>query len=77
MPKEPTSFTLLSWLKAHVEKLPDFVGGAVDFGALASAINFAKMLAQGGCTHTESIKKEKLSGPSDLGVTSPTLRRSI
>jgi hypothetical protein len=73
MPEEPTAFNLLSWLKAHVEKLPALIGGAADFGALASATNYAKMLARGGCTHTESIKKEKLSGPSDLGVTSPTL----
>jgi hypothetical protein len=77
MPKEPTAFNLLSWLKAHVEKLPAFVRGTADFGALAGATNYAKMLVRRGCTHTEFIKKEKLSGPSDLGVTSPTLRRSI
>jgi hypothetical protein len=77
MPEEPTDFSLLSWLKAHVEKLPAFVGGAADFGALAGATNYVKMLARGACTHTEIIKKEKVSGPSDLGATSPTLRRSI
>jgi hypothetical protein len=77
MPEEPTAFSLLFWLKTHVEKLPTFVGGAADFGALADATNYAKMLARGGCTHIEIIKKEKLSGSSDLGATSPTLRRSI
>jgi hypothetical protein len=77
MPKELTAFNLLSWLKAHVEKLPAFIRGTTDFGALASATNYAKMLVRRGCTHTEIIKKEMLSGPSDLGVTSPTLRRSI
>jgi hypothetical protein len=77
MPEEPTTFSLLSWLKTHVEKLPAFVGGAADFGALAGTTNYAKMLARGGCTHIEIIKKENLSGPSDLGATSPTLRRSI
>jgi hypothetical protein len=77
MPEEPTAFSLLSWLKAHVEKFPGFVGGVANFGALAGAINYPKMLARGGCTHTESIKKEDLSGPSDLGVTSPTLQRLI
>jgi hypothetical protein len=45
--EEPTAFNLLSWLKAHVEKLPAFVGGLVNFGALAGATNYAKMLAQG------------------------------
>jgi hypothetical protein len=77
MLEEPTAFSLLSWLKAHVEKLPTFVEGAANFGALTGATNYAKMLARGDCTHTEIIKKEKLSGPSDLGATSPTLRRSI
>jgi hypothetical protein len=32
-----------------------FVGGTVDFGALAGATNFAKMLAKKGCPHMESI----------------------
>jgi hypothetical protein len=45
MPKEPTTFNLLSWLKAHVEKLPTFVEGAANFGALTGATNYAKMLA--------------------------------
>jgi hypothetical protein len=53
--EEPSAFNLLSWLKAHVEKLPSFVGGAVDFGALARATNFAKMLAHGGCPRAKGI----------------------
>ncbi|XP_021315120.1 uncharacterized protein LOC110434730 [Sorghum bicolor] len=28
----------LAWLKSHIRMLPDFVGGAVDFGALAAEI---------------------------------------
>jgi hypothetical protein len=38
-------FSLFTWLKAHLEKLPTFVRGAVNFGALAGATNFSKMLA--------------------------------
>jgi hypothetical protein len=53
--EEPSAFNLLSWLKAHVEKLPSFVGGAVDCGALARATNFAKMLAHGGCPRAKGI----------------------
>jgi hypothetical protein len=53
--EEPSAFNILSWLKLHVEKLPAFVEGTFDFAALASATNFAKMLACGGCTHTEGI----------------------
>lgn len=75
--EEPTAFNLLSWLKVHVENLHAFVGGTVDFGALAGANNYAKMLARRGCTHTESVQKEKLVGPSDLGATSTGVRKSI
>jgi hypothetical protein len=45
LPEEPTAFSLFTWLKAHLEKLPTFVRGAVNFGALAGATNFSKMLA--------------------------------
>jgi hypothetical protein len=45
LPEEPFAFSLFAWLKAHLEKLPAFIGGTVDFGALAGATNFAKMLA--------------------------------
>jgi hypothetical protein len=45
MPEEPIAFSLLSWLKAHVEKLPAFVRDVADFGALLRATNYAKMLA--------------------------------
>lgn len=55
MPEEPSAFKLLTWLKSHVEKLPWFVRDAVDFGAMAGATTFAKVLARGGCTHTEGV----------------------
>jgi hypothetical protein len=60
-----------------VEKLPVFVGGAVDFGALAGTTNFTKMLACGGCIHTEVIQKEKLGEPSVLGATSDSLQKFV
>ena len=58
-------------------KLPDFVGGAVDFGALASATNLSKMLAQDGCPHTKDLKERDLEGPADLGTPSHDIRRSV
>jgi hypothetical protein len=59
-------------------KLPDFVGGAVDFGALASATNFSKMLKQDGYSHIEGLmEKNDLEGLAELGVTSQSVRRSI
>jgi hypothetical protein len=63
-------------MEANFEKLPAFVGGAIDFGALASAMNFAKMLAQDGCKHVEGVKEQDLEGPSNLGATSHSVRRS-
>ena len=63
-------------MKANFEKLHAFVGGAIDFGALASATNFAKMLAQDGYKHVEGVKAKDLGGPSDLRATSRGMRRS-
>ena len=57
MPSEPSAFNIFSWMKADFEKLPTFVGGAIDFGALATTTNFAKMLAQDGCKHVEGVKE--------------------
>jgi hypothetical protein len=64
-------------MKANFEKRPVFIGGTVDFGALASAMNFAKVLAQDGYKHVEGIKEKDLEGPSNLGVTSHVVRRSV
>ena len=45
LPSDPSAFNIFSWMKANFLKLPDFVGGAIDFGALASATKFLKMRA--------------------------------
>ena len=49
-------------------KLPDFVGGAVDFVALASAINLSKMLAQDCFPRTKDMKVRDLEGVADHGM---------
>ena len=64
-------------MKANFRKLPDFVGSAVDFGALASATNLSKMLEQDGCSHAKDVKERDLEGPTYLGVTSRDIRRSV
>jgi hypothetical protein len=46
LPSKPLALNIFSWMKANFLKLCDFVGGAVDFGALASATNLSKMLMQ-------------------------------
>ena len=58
-------------------KFPDFVCDAIDFGALASAMNLSKMLMQDGCPHTKDVKERDLEGPADLGTTSHDVRRSV
>ena len=65
-------------MKSNVAKLPDFVGGAVDFGALSTATNISKMMAQLGCTHNEGLKEvTDIEGPATLGETSWGLARSV
>ena len=77
LPSKPSAFNIFSWLKANFMKLPDFIGGAVDFGSLASATNLSKMLAQDGCPHMKDMKERDLEGPTDLGMTSRDIRRSV
>ena len=64
-------------MKVNFRKLLDFVGGTVDFGALASATNLSKMLTQDGCSHAKDVKERDLEGPADLGVTLRDVRRSV
>lgn len=78
LPPDPSAFSILSWMRANFAKLPDFVGGVVDFGALCAATNFVKMLAQSGYTHTEGLKDKKdLESSAALGETSRGLSRSV
>jgi hypothetical protein len=37
LPSDPSAHGIFSWMKSNFAKLPGFVGGAVDFGALSSA----------------------------------------
>jgi hypothetical protein len=38
LPSDPSAHDIFSWMKSNFAKLPGFVGGAVDFGALSSAM---------------------------------------
>jgi len=65
-------------MKFNFAKLPDFVGGVVDFGALSAATNFSKMLIQSGCSHTGSFKENKdIGSPAELGKTLHGVARSV
>lgn len=77
LPSESLAFSLLSWMKANFMKLPDFVYGAVDFGALASTMNFVKMLAQDDCPHVNVVRERDLGGLADLRTTSREVWKSV
>ena len=65
-------------MKSNFAKLPEFVGGAVDFGALSCATNLCKTLGKVGCTHIISLKEQKeFEGPSKLGASSREVTKSI
>lgn len=46
LPADASAYAILSCLKANFAKLPEFVGGAIDFGALSCATNLCKTLAR-------------------------------
>ena len=67
----------LAWLKSHIRMLPDFVGGAVNFGALAAVSSFAKLLRREGCSHMEEVAKEEFATAEDIGEGTSSLRKSV
>jgi hypothetical protein len=75
--EEDSVYAIASWLKRHLAKLPGLINGCTDYGALAGVANYAKLLARGGCTHTESIPEGALPGPEELGETSLGLRKTL
>ena len=65
-------------MKSSVAKLPEFVGGAVDFGALSCATNLCKTLGKVGCMHVVSLnEREEFEGPSELGGSLRDVSKSI
>jgi len=67
----------LAWLKSHISMLPDFVGGAVDFGALTTVSSFARLLRRGGCSHAEEVAKQELASAGYVGEGTSSLRKSV
>ena len=78
LPPGPSAFSIFSLMKSNFTKLPNFIGGAVDFGALSTITNFTKMLAQSGYTHIEGFKEKKdIKNPVALEETSRGLSRLV
>ena len=67
----------LAWVRSHVSKLPDFVGGAVDFGTVAADSTFGRLLRRGGCLHVEAVQKESFSSVAEVGEATFGLRKSV
>ena len=57
LPTGASTFIIFAWMKSNFAKLPEFIGGAVDFGALSCATNLCKTLGKVGCTHIISLKE--------------------
>ena len=70
LPADACAYGILAWFKENVAKLPEFVGGAMDFGALSCAMNLCKTLGKLSFTHFAGLKgRKEFEGPSELGET--------
>jgi hypothetical protein len=57
--------------------LPKFVGGDIDFGALAAVNSFVRLLYRGGCSHAEAVAKKEFALAEDVGEATSGLRKSV
>ena len=70
LPADASAYGILAWFKENVAKMPKFVGGAMDFGALSCAMNLCKTLGKLSFTHFAGLKgRKEFEGPSELGET--------
>lgn len=78
LPIDASALGVFGWFKENLAKLPDFIRGAMDFGALSCATNLCKTLGRMGCSHFASLKGRKdLDGPSELGETSAEISKPV
>jgi len=78
LPADASAYGILAWFKENVAKLPEFVGGAMDFGALLCATNLCKTLEKLGCTHFAGLKgRREFEGPLELGETSGEVAKPV
>lgn len=77
LPPDASAYGLFSWLKENFLQLPDFVGGAVDFGALSCVTNVSKLLGKIGCSHFTSLGGKKNFESPALGDSSPEAVKSV
>lgn len=75
---DASTYGIFAWLRENFAKLPEFVGGAMDFGALSCATNLCKTLGKASCSHITSLKGRKVfEGPLELGESPSEVTKSI
>jgi hypothetical protein len=73
IPEDLSASALFCWFKENVSKLSAFVGGAVDYGAMACGNNLYKMLEKTGCQHVSGVLEgKKFDTPEELGSPAET-----
>lgn len=78
LPTDASALHVFTWFKDNIAKLPDFVRGAMDFGALSCATNLCKTLRKLGCAHfAELISRREFDGPLELGRTMAEVSRPV
>lgn len=78
LPADASALGVFARFKENIAKLPDFVGGAMDFGALSCATNLCKTLEKMGCSHFAGLRNRKdLEGPLELGETSGEISKPV
>lgn len=56
LPANASTLGVFGWFKENLAKLPDFVEGAMDFGALSCTTNLCKTLGRMGYSHFVGLK---------------------
>ena len=78
LPSDASALGIFAWFKENITRLPDFVGGAMDFGVLSCAMNMCKTLGKMGCAHFPELRSQReFEGPSELGETSGEISKLV
>jgi hypothetical protein len=77
LPTEGPLNDVAAWMKFNFSKLPEFIGGVSDFGALAGVTSFCKLLAAHGCSHASEIRTKAMETVDSLGDLPEVVQKSI
>lgn len=78
LPADASTLDIFAWFKENIAKLPEFIGGAMDFSVLSCATNLCKTLRRMGCAHFVELRSRRaFEGPSKLGETSGEVLKPV